>query len=163
GNGRAMAILFAREGASVAVADRNGESAHNTVFRMKEANAPCIAIEADVSQPEQVRNMVAASAKALGGLDGLVYNVGIGGGVGLEGSTPEGWYRVFTVKRRAAMLTLQSVLPVLADGSSIVMISSIASMKPGSRLPSYDASKAAMAGLMRHAGLEGERRGIRVN
>jgi NAD(P)-dependent dehydrogenase (short-subunit alcohol dehydrogenase family) len=163
GNGRAMSILFAREGAAVAVADRNGESAHNTIFRMREGKAPCIAIEADVANPAQVQAMVAAAAKALGGLDGLVYNVGIGGGVGLEGSTPEIWDRVFSVNLRGAMLTLQAAMPVLADGSSIVLISSIAAMKPGSRLPSYDASKAGMAGLMRHAGLEGERRGIRVN
>jgi NAD(P)-dependent dehydrogenase (short-subunit alcohol dehydrogenase family) len=61
------------------------------------------------------------------------------------------------------MLTLQAAMPVLADGSSIVLISSIASMKAGSRMPSYDASKAALGGLMRHAGIEGERRGIRVN
>jgi NAD(P)-dependent dehydrogenase (short-subunit alcohol dehydrogenase family) len=54
-------------------------------------------------------------------------------------------------------------MPLMEVGSSIVLISSIASMKPGSRLPAYDASKAALGGLMRHAGVEGERRGIRVN
>jgi NAD(P)-dependent dehydrogenase (short-subunit alcohol dehydrogenase family) len=73
------------------------------------------------------------------------------------------WDRVFAVNVRGAMLTLKAALPVMADGGSIVLISSIASMKPGSRLPAYDASKAALAGLMRHAGIEGERRGIRVN
>lgn len=107
--------------------------------------------------------MVAGARSKLGGLDGLVYNVGIGAGMWLEGSTPEIWDRVFAVNLRGAMLTLQAAMPVLADGSSVVLISSIASMKAGSRMPSYDASKAALAGLMRHAGIEGERRGIRVN
>ena len=77
--------------------------------------------------------MVAEAAAKLGGLDGLVYNVGIGAGMWLEGSTPELWDRVFAVNLRGAMLTLQAALPVLADGSSIVLISSIASMKAGSR------------------------------
>jgi NAD(P)-dependent dehydrogenase (short-subunit alcohol dehydrogenase family) len=49
------------------------------------------------------------------------------------------------------------------DGSSVVLISSLAGLKPGSRLPAYDASKAAQFGLARHAAIEGARRGIRVN
>jgi NAD(P)-dependent dehydrogenase (short-subunit alcohol dehydrogenase family) len=163
GNGRAMSILFAREGAGVAVADRNGQSAEATVARIKQENGVAFAIASDVAKPDDIKAMATDAAAKLGGLDGLVYNVGIGGGVGLEGSTPEIWDRVFAVNLRGAMLTLQAAMPRLADSSSIVLISSIASMKPGSRMPSYDASKAALGGLMRHAGLEGERRGIRVN
>lgn len=165
GNGRAMSMLFAREGANIAVADRNGESAKVTVERAigKTAGYAALAISADVGKPDEIKKMVDVAHQALGRLDGLVFNVGIGGGMGLEGSTPEIWDRVFAVNLRGAMLTMQAAMPVLADGSSIVLISSIASMKPGSRMPSYDASKAALAGLMRHAGLEGERRGIRVN
>jgi NAD(P)-dependent dehydrogenase (short-subunit alcohol dehydrogenase family) len=161
GNGRAMSVLFAREGAHVAVADRNIESAEASAAMTKDGSA--IALEANVGVPAEIETMVREAASKLGGLDGLVYNVGIGGGLGLEGSTPEIWDRIFAVNLRGAMLTLRAALPVLADGSSIVLISSIASMKPGSRIPAYDASKAALGGLMRHAGIEGERRGIRVN
>ncbi len=161
GNGRAMSILFAREGARVAVADRNMESAEATVALAKDGSA--VAIEANVAIPGDLKAMVEAAIAKLGGLDGVVFNVGIGAGMWLEGSTPEIWDRVFAVNLRGAMLTLQAAMPVLADGSSIVLISSIASMKAGSRMPSYDASKAALGGLMRHAGIEGERRGIRVN
>jgi NAD(P)-dependent dehydrogenase (short-subunit alcohol dehydrogenase family) len=161
GNGRAMSVLFAREGARVAVADRSIESAEATVAMTRDGSA--VAIEANVAVPSDVTTMVREAKAKLGGLDGLVYNVGIGGGLGLEGSTPEIWDRIFAVNLRGAMLTLQAALPVLADGSSIVLISSIASMKPGSRIPAYDASKAGLAGLMRHAGIEGERRGIRIN
>ncbi len=167
GNGRAMSILFAREGADVAIADRNVKAIEKTIDHIAADNlareGSAISVIADVGQPDSIRQMVVKAREGLRGLDGLVYNVGIGGGVGLEGSTPEIWDRVFAVNLRGAMLTLQAAMPVLADGSSIVLISSIASMKPGSRMPSYDASKAALAGLMRHAGLEGERRGIRVN
>jgi len=161
GNGRAMSVLFAREGARVAVADRNIQSAEATVALTKDGSS--VAIEANVAMPNDIKSMVGEAGSKLGGLDGLVYNVGIGAGMWLEGSTPEIWDRVFAVNLRGAMLTLQAALPVLADGSSVVLISSIASMKAGSRMPSYDASKAALGGLMRHAGIEGERRGIRVN
>lgn len=160
GNGRAMSILFAREGARVAVADRNIESAQATA---QLAMNSAVAIQTNVAVPGEITSMVGEAASKLGGLDGVVYNVGIGAGMWLEGSTPEIWDRVFAVNLRGAMLTLQAALPVLAEGSSIVLISSIASMKAGSRMPSYDASKAALGGLMRHAGIEGERRGIRVN
>jgi NAD(P)-dependent dehydrogenase (short-subunit alcohol dehydrogenase family) len=167
GNGRAMSILFAREGADIAIADRRVEAIKKTIDHIAADNlareGSAFSVVADVGQPDDIRQMVVKAREGLGGLDGLVYNVGIGGGMGLEGSTPEIWDRVFAVNLRGAMLTLQAAMPVLADGSSIVLISSIASMKPGSRMPSYDASKAALGGLMRHAGIEGERRGIRVN
>lgn len=176
GNGRAMSILFAREGARVAVADRNNAAAMETVEAIalhSQAGTGldlgggfmgALAIEANVAEPTDVVSMVATAREMLGGLDGVVFNVGIGvGEPWLAGTTVEDWDRVFAVNLRGAMLTLKAAMPAMADGGSIVLISSIASMKPGSRLPAYDASKAGLAGLMRHAGIEGERRGIRVN
>jgi NAD(P)-dependent dehydrogenase (short-subunit alcohol dehydrogenase family) len=167
GNGRAMCLLFFREGATVAIADRNRETALETadliVNDQTRDGATAYTMVCDVAKPDDIRQTVKEAVTLMGGLDGVVYNVGIGAGMWLEGSTPEIWDRVFAVNLRGAMLTLQAAMPVLSDGSSIVLISSIASMKAGSRMPSYDASKAALAGLMRHAGIEGERRGIRVN
>ena len=161
GNGRAMCVLFAREGARVAVADRDLAAAEASVAQ---AGSAAFAIGANVVAAGDVSAMVATTREKLGGLDGLVYNVGIGvGEPWLAGATIENWDRVFAVNIRGAMLTLQAAMPVMAEGSSIVLVSSIASMKAGSRLPAYDASKAALVGLMRHAGFEGERRGIRVN
>jgi NAD(P)-dependent dehydrogenase (short-subunit alcohol dehydrogenase family) len=162
GNGRAMCLLFAREGARVAVADRSYRSAEETVALIKSDAA--IALEANVAIPSDVEAMVKEVNETFGGLDGLVFNVGIGvGEPWLTGTRVEEWDRVFAVNIRGAMLTLKAAMPMMADGGSIVLISSIASMKPGSRLPAYDASKAALGGLMRHAGIEGERRAIRVN
>lgn len=161
GNGRAMCLLFSREGAKVAVADRNLESAQETASH---AGAAAFALAANVASPNDIAAMVEQAGGKLGGLDGLVFNVGIGvGEPWLAGTTVEDWDRVFAVNLRGAMLTLKAAMPAMADGGSIVLISSIASMKPGSRLPAYDASKAGLVGLMRHAGIEGERRGIRVN
>lgn len=164
GNGRAMSQLCAREGAHVAVADMNLVSARETVGKIGTDDGSAFAIEADISQPEDVERMVSEAVSGLGGLDGLVLNVGIGvGDMNLAGATPEGWDRVLAVNLRGPMLCCKAALPHLADGSSIVLISSIAGLVAGSRLPAYDASKAALAGLMRHVALEGAPRGIRVN
>ncbi|MDZ4739596.1 MAG: SDR family oxidoreductase [Alphaproteobacteria bacterium] len=167
GNGRAMSVLFSREGARVAVVDRNAEAAQGTfdhVISDPLCEGTMYLMTGDVSQPAQVEDFVREARENMQGLDGLVYNVGIGvGDPWLAGATAESWDKVFAVNLRGAMLTLKAALPVMEEGSSIVLISSIASMKPGSRLPAYDASKAALGGLMRHAGIEGERRGIRVN
>ncbi len=178
-----MSVLFAREGADVVVADKDHQSAMETIKRAasdRESystdaellmignpalghNRTLMCMKLDVADSAAIEHAIASVASS-GKLDGLVYNVGIGvGEPWLSGATVESWDKVFAVNLRGAMLTLKAALPVMDDGSSIVLISSIASMKPGSRLPAYDASKAALGGLMRHAGIEGERRGIRVN
>ncbi|MBX3507364.1 MAG: SDR family oxidoreductase [Parvibaculum sp.] len=164
GNGRAMSLLFAREGASVAVADMNRASAEETVALIGKEGGRAHTIEADISKPADIERMIAKAEAALGRIDGLVLNVGIGvGGLGLEGATPEDWDKVLTVNLRGPMLCCKAALPKLADGSPIVFISSIAGLVAGSRLPAYDASKAALGGLMRHVAMEGARRGIRAN
>jgi NAD(P)-dependent dehydrogenase (short-subunit alcohol dehydrogenase family) len=163
GNGRAISLLCAREGARVAVADRKLQSAEQTARLAREERGDAVAIAADVHKPEQIEAMVARAVELLGGLDGVVYNVGIGNQMWLANVTPEGWDFAFSVNLRGAALTLKAALPVLSPGASVVLISSTASLKPGSRIPAYDSSKAALAGLMRHAAFEGARRRVRVN
>ena len=164
GNGRAMSVLFAREGAGVAVADRDLASAEASVALATREGGRTFAISADASKEDDVTRMVDEAERALGAIDGLVLNVGIGaGGPWLSGTTPEMWDRVFAVNIRSHMLAVRAALPKMPEGSSIVFVSSVAGIKPGSRLPAYDASKAAIAGLCRHVALEGERRAIRAN
>ncbi|HEY6179974.1 MAG TPA: SDR family NAD(P)-dependent oxidoreductase [Kofleriaceae bacterium] len=163
GNGRAMAVLFAREGARVAVADRDRASAEATTARIVGEGGTAITVIADMGRSTDPQAMVAEASAALGGLDGLVYNVGIADRAGLDGTTSDSWDRVLAVNLRGAMLTARAALPVLGDGSSIVFTSSVAGVRPGSRIPSYDASKAALGGLMRHVALEGAARAIRAN
>jgi NAD(P)-dependent dehydrogenase (short-subunit alcohol dehydrogenase family) len=164
GNGRAMSILFAREGARVAVADRNATSAAETVARIRDGGGHALAIEADITREADVVRMVAEAAEGLAGLDGIVLNVGIGAGsLRLAGVTQKDWDETLAVNLRGPMLCCREALPKLAEGSSIVFISSIAGLTAGSQLVAYDASKAALSGLMRHVGLEGSRRGIRAN
>jgi NAD(P)-dependent dehydrogenase (short-subunit alcohol dehydrogenase family) len=167
GNGRAMALLFAREGARVAVADRDRASAEATCARIRSEGggdgAHAALIVADMASAADPAAMVSEAAAALGGLDGVAYNVGIGDRQGLDAATAEGWDRVLAVNLRGAMLTARAALPVLADGGAIVFTSSVAGLKPGSRIPAYDASKAALGGLMRHVAFEGAPRSIRAN
>ena len=93
GNGRAISLLVAREGAAVVAADRDGESADETVELIAAAGGDARALVADVSDPAGVGRMVARDDALLGGLDGIVYNVGVPGVSTLEASTPETWDR----------------------------------------------------------------------
>lgn len=164
GNGRAMSLLFAREGARVAVADRSAEAGQATVDLIQAEGGGAVAIEADISREDDVVRMVGAAIEDLGGLDGLVLNVGIGvGGLGLGAVKADEWDAVLRVNLRGPMLCCREALPKMAEGSSILFISSIAGLVAGSRLPAYDASKAALGGLMRHVALEGSRKGVRAN
>ncbi|HEU4430935.1 MAG TPA: SDR family NAD(P)-dependent oxidoreductase [Myxococcota bacterium] len=164
GNGRAMCRLFAREGAHVAVADKNAASAEDTVQLIEKEAGRAFAIAADILREDDVRRMVDEAAQRLGGLDGLVLNVGIGvGALGLANTKSEDWDQTLAVNLRGPMLCCKAALPALANGSPIVFISSIAGLTSGSQLPAYDASKAALEGLMRHVAREGAPRGIRAN
>lgn len=163
GNGRAMSLLFAREGASVAVADIDPQAAAETVRLIEAEDGKAVALTADIANENDVETMIAAALEKLGGLDGLILNVGIGAGMHLEGSTPEIWDKVLGVNLKGPMLACRAALPKMDDGGAILLISSIASMKAGSRMPAYDASKAALAGLMRHVALEAEPKAIRTN
>lgn len=163
GNGRAIAVLAAREGASVACSDRDRGAARDTAAIIRDEGGHSQVVVADVADPQGCASMVTTAVDLLGGLDGLVLNVGIGAGHWLSATDPHQWDDVFAVNVRAHFLTCQAALPVLDDGASIVFVSSVAGLRPGSRIPAYDASKAALAGLSRHVAFEGARRGIRAN
>jgi NAD(P)-dependent dehydrogenase (short-subunit alcohol dehydrogenase family) len=163
GNGRAIATLAAREGATVACADRDEEAARETSEIIAADGGRAEVLVADVVRPEECAAVVAGAEARLGGLDGLVLNVGIGQGARLAGTSVEDWDTTFAVNVRAHFLVCQAAMPTLADGASVVFVSSIAGITPGSGLPAYDTSKAAVAGLCRHVAHEGARRMIRAN
>lgn len=163
GNGCAISLLLAREGAAVACADIDAASLAATVAAIGAEGGRATAVEGDATDEEAVQRIVQQSADALGGLDGLVMNLGTGAGVGLAGTSARLWDRVFAINTRSHFLGCKHALPRLADGGAIVLISSLAGYRPISTLPAYDASKAALEGLGRHAAVEGQARGIRVN
>jgi NAD(P)-dependent dehydrogenase (short-subunit alcohol dehydrogenase family) len=163
GNGRAVAIAAAREGAQVAVTDVDEQAARITADLAAAEGPAAHYRKSDAAAADAGRDAVTWALDVLGGLDGVVLNVGIGAGWRIEGTTVEDWDRVFAVNVRSHFLTLQSALPVMGEGSSSVLISSIAGLRPGSSIPAYDASKAAQIGLMRQAAREAARTGGRVN
>ncbi len=164
GNGRAASLLYAREGAALACADLSRAAAEATVAEIAREGGRAFAIEADMADPAAIERMVAEAADGLGGLDGLLLNVGVAGPpLGLAGESPEEWDRVMAINLRSHMLACRAALPLLADGASIVFIASISGMRPNTRKPSYDASKAALKGLAGHVAQEGHARGIRAN
>ena len=138
GNGRAMSLLFAREGAQVAVADINLASAGDTVGRIEAEGGRAFAVQADVTQESDVRRMIDEAHRAMGGLDGMVLNVGTFGQPGLDGVSAEQWNRIYDVNVRGPMLACREALPKFDDGGSIVFISSIAALRAGSQMPVYD-------------------------
>lgn len=163
GNGRAISVLAGREGATVAVTDKHGAAAEETADLVRATGADAHALASDAADEGDCIKAVLWAVDAMGGLDGLVLNVGIGIGIGLEGTTASDWDTVFDVNLRSHFLTLKAALPVMGEGSSSVLISSIAGLRPGSGIPAYDTSKAAQIGLMRHAAREAARQGGRVN
>jgi NAD(P)-dependent dehydrogenase (short-subunit alcohol dehydrogenase family) len=164
GNGRAISLLCAREGAAVAVADVDRMSAAETVARIAQEGGRGFAIEADISREADVVRMMEEAHSGLGGLDGMVLNAGIAiGGLGLSRVDLAQWDKTLAVNLRGPMLCCRFGLDRLDRGAAVVFISSVAALRSGSRLPAYDASKAALAGLMRHVAREGAQRGIRVN
>ena len=163
GNGRAISVAAARQGASVAVADVDVAAAQATAAMVAAEGASAPVIHADVTDADDCAALVTQAHAELGGLDGLVLNVGVGAGVGLQRTTTADWDRVFAVNVRSHFLVMQAAFPLMPDEASVVLISSLAGLRPGSRIPAYDASKAAQFGLARHAAAEGARHGIRVN
>ena len=163
GNGRAISVTAAREGATVACADIDIKAARETATLIRDEGGHAQVIKADVSDPAACEAMVREAVDLLDGLDGVVLNVGIGSGMWLKGTSSEDWDKVFDVNLRAHFLTCKAALPVMADYGAVVFISSVAGLRPGSRMPAYDTSKAALAGLSRHVAMEGSRRNIRAN
>lgn len=163
GNGRAASLRLAAEGASVACADLHLDRAEETAELIRAAGGTAVALQVDATDESEMSAAFATAAAQLGGLDGVLVNVGTGGGMWLSGTSAASWDRTFALNARAHFLGCKFAMEHLADDGAVVLVSSVASMKPGSRMPAYDASKAALAGLCRHAAFEGRRRRVRVN
>jgi NAD(P)-dependent dehydrogenase (short-subunit alcohol dehydrogenase family) len=163
GNGRAACLRLAAEGAAIACADLNLDRAQETAAQIGDAGGVGTAFAVDATDEESMTALFDAAVADMGGVDGVLVNVGMGGPAWLSGTSAAAWDRTFALNARAHFLGCKLALQHLDDDGSVVLISSVASMKPGSRMPAYDSSKAALAGLCRHAAFEGRRRRVRVN
>jgi NAD(P)-dependent dehydrogenase (short-subunit alcohol dehydrogenase family) len=161
GNGRAMSILFAREGASVAVADLDEASAEATAKLARAEGAEAAVLVGDAANARESASIFEGAREALGDLDGLVLNVGIAAGFMLAGTSAEEWDRVMAVNLRSQFLGCKHALATMGDGASIVLVGSVASREV-LPFPAYGASKAALESLCRQAAVEGAP-SVRVN
>ncbi len=166
GNGKATAVLFAREGAKVMCADIDADAAKETVDVIRSEGGEAIDVACDVADHSDVRATVEAVMREWGRLDVLDNNVGIAevGGV-VELSEAE-WDRVFDVNLKSAFLAMKEAIPhmVRQGGGSIVNISSIASIRyTGVPYATYYATKAALNHLTRTTAVQYARDKVRVN
>jgi NAD(P)-dependent dehydrogenase (short-subunit alcohol dehydrogenase family) len=164
GNGRAAAILFAREGAKVLLVDRKREAAEATAAMIAEDGGECAAFESDVTNEDGCRAMVADAVGRWGTLDILQNNVGIGSAGRVPDVALADWERVMRINVTGMMLAAKAAIPAMAErgGGAIVNISSIAAWLPRGLTP-YATSKGAVEALTRGMAADHARDGIRVN
>jgi NAD(P)-dependent dehydrogenase (short-subunit alcohol dehydrogenase family) len=166
GNGKATAVLFAREEARVMCVDLNEAAAQETVEIIRSEGGEAKAVQADASDAGDVERAVAACLDRFGGIDVLDNDVGIvevGGVVDVPETT---WDRVFATNLKSCFLTMKHVIPIMErqGGGSIVNISSVASLGyTGVPYAAYYASKAAMNHLTRTTAVQYAPQQIRVN
>ncbi|MEK9658390.1 MAG: SDR family NAD(P)-dependent oxidoreductase, partial [Chloroflexota bacterium] len=166
GNGKAAAVLFAREGASVLCVDINEAAARETADIIRAEGGVAEAMGADASNSDQVKAAVDRCLERFGRIDVLDSNVGIVEVGGVVELPEERWDHVFNVNLKSAFLGMKHVIPVMVEqgGGSIINISSIASIRfLGVPYATYYATKAAMNHLTRTTAVEYAARGVRVN
>ncbi len=165
GNGRAAAVLFAREGAKVLVVDRDLASAEETVAMIGDEGGDATACKADITKDADCAAMAAAAVDTYGGIDVLHNNVGIGAGDNNAIRLPEEvWDRIQTVNLKGHYLTCKHALPVMRqrNGGSVIFISSIAALCSIGML-AYETSKAGLNALSHSIAMGNAKYGIRSN
>ena len=164
GNGKAAAILFAREGARVLCVDREVSRAEETVELIRAEGGEAAALAADVTRADECRAMVEAAVARWGGLDVLHNNVGIESRQDLLETTEEEWDQVLEVDLKSVFLATRAAVPAIVErgGGSVICVSSIAGHRGHGRT-AYAAAKAGIEGFVRTVAVQLGPRGVRVN
>jgi len=166
GNGKATAVLFAREGARVYAVDIDYKAVQETQSIILGENGKCRIRQVDVSKSQEVADMVKDCVDAYGRLDILHNNVGIVTVGGALDTSEETWDKVMAVNLKSMFLTSKYVIPhMLKQGGGVITnISSIAAIRhTGVNYITYYASKAGILGLTMSLAMEYAPRGIRCN
>ncbi len=164
GNGKAAAILFAREGARVLCVDQALARAEETVELIRAEGGEAAGLAADVTRGEECRAMVQAAVARWGGIDVLHNNVGIESRQDLLDTTEEEWDRVLEVDLKSVFLATQAAAPAIIarGGGSVICVSSIAGHRGHGRT-AYAAAKAGIEGFVRTVAVQLGPQGVRIN
>jgi 3-oxoacyl-[acyl-carrier protein] reductase len=165
GIGRATAHALAAAGARVIVHYGNAaKEAESLVAEIRGAGGRADAVGVDLGAPDGAHKLAAEVRKLVGErLDIVVANAGIATAASIEDQTVEEFDRMFAVNVRAPFFLVQQLLPLLGEGSSVVLVSSLAARASVGLLPAYAATKGAIDTLVKHFAVLLGPRGIRVN
>jgi len=166
GNGKATAVLFAREGAKVYAVDIDYQAVAETQSIILQEGGECRVRKVDVSNSEEVKDMVSDCMEAYGRIDILHNNVGIVTVGGVVDTSEETWDRVMAINLKSMFLTIKYVIPNMTiQGTGVITnISSIASIRyTGVNYVTYYTSKAGILGLTMSVAMEYAAKGIRCN
>jgi len=163
GIGRATALAFAREGAAVAIADKDKTAGDEVAGAAQRSGGEAEAIRTDVSREAEVRALVEAVLKKWGRLDVLVNNAGIYFQADAIGTSEAAWNNVLAVNLTGAFLCIKHAVPAMTRGGAIVNVASEAGLVGIRRQVAYNVSKAGMIGLTRSCAVDFASKGIRVN
>jgi NAD(P)-dependent dehydrogenase (short-subunit alcohol dehydrogenase family) len=165
GLGVHFAAAVAGAGADVAICGRRGDKLNATRERVEALGRRCVAVAADVADPDDCGRVVAATVDALGKVDILINNAGIGTSVPATRETPDEFTRVINVNLMGSYWMAQACARVMPPGSAIINVGSVlGSTTAGLPQAAYSSSKAAIIGLTRDLAQQwASRKGIRVN
>jgi len=165
GLGLATARLFAREGASVVIGQRNRVEGEQAVTSIHAEGGRVCFTDLDVTQEDSWRNIIQTALDTFGRLDILVNNAGVLQMEGVEDLTQDVWDRTIAVNQTGTWLGMKAAIPAMrkADGGSIVNVASIAGLIGHGKVFAYQASKGAVVIMSKSAAIQYAREGIRVN
>jgi 3-oxoacyl-[acyl-carrier protein] reductase len=165
GIGRAISLLFAAEGAKVALVDWNRETGLETLREIESAGGEAIFLAADIARPSDVRRVVEEVQKLWGRIDILINNAGFDRPAGIFKITVEDWQAVLQVHLQGAMTFMHTVMPMMREQKtgSVVTLSSIYGKTGGKGEVAYATAKAGLLGLTKSVAKEVGKFGIRVN
>jgi NAD(P)-dependent dehydrogenase (short-subunit alcohol dehydrogenase family) len=164
GNGKATAVLFAREGAKVLCVDAEGTRAEETVNMIRSEGNTAGAFAADVTRAAECQAMVEEAVSRWGGVDILHNNVGVESRLDLMQTTEQEWDRVMAIDLKSMLLATQAAVPAMErrGAGAITCVSSIAAMVGHGRT-AYAAAKAGVIGFVTSVAVQLGPKGIRVN
>jgi NAD(P)-dependent dehydrogenase (short-subunit alcohol dehydrogenase family) len=166
GIGKAIALLYAKEGARVVVSDIMETTAAETAGEIKSGGGVAIVVKADTGNADDCKNLVDQAVRELGGLHIAVNNAGIAGPIQPLGEYPiEGWEKVISVNLSGVFYCMRYQIPAMlaSGGGSIVNISSILGKVASKGSAAYVSAKHGVVGLTEAAALEYADQKIRVN